>query len=141
MNSKWIQGLIILFAFILLTGCSGNSSDANNNGKALTNKTGGTEEVAEDAIRLTVSLYKGQQFINETEREHQADKSLLRIMQENFFVEEEDGVILSIERVHAKEDEEWVFYIDDEKSDLKPEDYEPQPGDKIQFDLQSTEDD
>jgi len=140
MNSKWIQGLIILIAIGLLAGCSNNNSDTNSNVNLLTNETGESEEVAEDAVRLTISLYHGQQFVNETEREHQSDKSLLQMMKENFYVEEEDGIIYSIERVEADEDEEWRFYVNDEKSDLKPGDYEVQPGDKIQFDLQSIED-
>lgn len=128
----------LFFVVLLLAGCSSNEPEEHSNVNISTNETGSTEEVAEDAVRITISLNNGQQYLNETEIPYEENKDLLHLLKQNFFVEEENGVITSIERQQASEEEqtEWIIYVNDEQVDIDPAEYVVQPGDKIQLDLQ-----
>jgi len=142
MNNWVLRMVTILAAAALLVGCSANgNNETNSNSSVSTNNTGGTEEVAEDAVRITISLNEGTQFINETEVPYEEGAILMDVLEENFFVEQENGDITSIERMEASEEDNtaWMLYVNDELSSVGAAEYEVQPGDKIVFDLQSNE--
>jgi len=139
---KWFLSILTLILAIgLLAGCSSDSNpESSSNVNVSTNNTGDTVDVDEDSIRITISLNDGQEFINETQVPYEENTVLMDVLKENFYVEEKDGFITSIERVQAsKEDHtEWVYYVNDEIATVGAAEYVVQPGDKIVFDLQSS---
>lgn len=140
MNGRWL-GLLTFFIITILfvTACQSNDAEEYSNVNISTNETGTAEVVDEDAVRITISMNNGHQFLNETEIPFEENKNLLHLLKQNFFVEEKDGVITSIERMQINKEEqtEWVLFVNEEKQDVNPTDYVVQPGDKIQLDLQS----
>lgn len=144
--SKWLLRLLsVLVVFGLLTGCA---SDDTNEEATTTNESSEeaesgqqSEEVSEDSVRITITKDKEAEFIHEKEIEIEEGDILMDVMKENFYVEEEDNFITSIERVAPKEDEKkaWMFFVNDEMAPVGAHEFELTPGDKIRFDLQSWE--
>nr|WP_244986894.1 DUF4430 domain-containing protein [Oceanobacillus caeni] len=58
-------------------------------------------------------------------------------MQNNFFTEQVNGQVTSIERQKANEEENllWVIMVNNEPLTVQPAEYNVQSGDKIIFDL------
>lgn len=145
--SKWLIRLFsALVIFGLLTACA--SEDANEEETASTNESSEeaesgqeSEEVSEDSVRITISKDEEAEFIHEKEIKIEEGDILMDVLKENFYVEEEDNFITSIERVAPKEDEKkaWIFFVNDEIAPVGAHEFELTPGDKIQFDLQSWE--
>ncbi|AXI09373.1 hypothetical protein CUC15_10770 [Oceanobacillus zhaokaii] len=140
---KWLYPIITLFMVVgLLIGCSSEESE-NNNTTVSTNNTSQSEEVAEDSVRITVSINDGEEFVDEKEIVIEEGDILMDVMEKNFYIETEfDGTfITSIERVAASEEDKtaWMFFVNDEMATVGAAEYELTPGDKIVFDLQSWE--
>ncbi|PAV29528.1 hypothetical protein CIL05_11740 [Virgibacillus profundi] len=145
--NKWILRLGSIFVvFALLAGCG--SDENNEQNSTSTNNSSGqeesnqeSEEVSEDSVLITISKDEGSEFIHEKEIEIEEGDILMDVMKENFYVEEEDGFITSIERAAPKEDEQkaWMFFVNDEMAPVGAHEFELTPGDKITFDLQSWE--
>lgn len=136
MNRRFLQLLMLVVIISLLVACS--NEHENPDVVVSTNETGDTEVVPEEELRLTISLDNGAQFINEEQIQLDEEASLLKIMRDTFFIEtDEENEIRIIERMEANEDEgiTWHLYIDDEPTDVSPEDYVPNGGEKIVFDL------
>src|SRR5690606_27572696 len=133
---KWKLVLLIFVILIVLGACSSNES--NSNVITTTTNSSDSEEVKEGFIRVTVSMDNGSQYITEEEISIDEGKSLLDVMISNFFIEQSNGKITSIERVKASKDEntEWKYFVNGEEIDVIPRDYIPASGDKIVFDLQ-----
>lgn len=133
---KWKLVLLIFVILIVLGACSSNES--NSNVTTTTTNSSHSEEVKEGFIRVTVSMDNGSQYITEEEISIDEGKSLLDVMISNFFIEQSNGKITSIERVKASKDEntEWKYFVNGEEIDVIPRDYIPASGDKIVFDLQ-----
>lgn len=138
---KWMFPLITLFMVVVLFGCS--SEGNNTNTTVSTNSTSQSEEVAEDSVRITISINEGEEFVNEKEIGIEEGDILMDAMKENFYVETEyDGTfITSIERVAASDEEKtsWMFFVNDEMATVGAAEYQLSPGDKVVFDLQSWE--
>jgi hypothetical protein len=132
-RTRIVGFLIILCSTLLLVACS----DSEPTTTVSTNETGTSDEVPEDAVRITVSLDEGQQFINEQEVQIESGANLLEVMDETFFIEtNEEQEIITIERQGSEEeDTTWNLYINDEPSDTLAKDYTITGGEKIVFDL------
>ncbi|RDW19099.1 hypothetical protein CWR48_08600 [Oceanobacillus arenosus] len=140
---KCMFPILILFMVAgLLIGCSAEENE-NTNTTVSTNNTSQSEEVAENSVRITISINEGEEFVDEKEIEIKEGDILMDVMEENFFIETEfDGTfITSIERVAASDDEKtaWMFFVNDEMASVGAAEYELVPGDKVVFDLQSWE--
>lgn len=145
MKKNMIQYLFILMAALALIGCSDDNenNESNSNTGVSTNQTSQSEEVAEDAIRITISINEGEEFVDEKEVVVEDGELLMDVMEENFYIETAyDGkFITSIERVAADEEEKtsWTLFINGEMAMVGAADYEVSQGDIILFDLQSWE--
>ena|SRR5699024_647092 len=133
--------LILFGSLILLTvvfaACS--NDEENNNTSVSTNESGHSDEVAENLVRITISINDGEQFINEEEVEIEAGENLLEILRKTFFIEtDEEDTITSIERMQVEEEEgtTWVLFVNDDKVDIPAKDYTVSGGERIIFDLQ-----
>ncbi|MFC4022906.1 DUF4430 domain-containing protein [Oceanobacillus longus] len=140
---KWIlQVAVILMTVGLLIGCS-SEDNTEQNTSVSTNETSDSEEVAEDSVRVTISINEGEEFVNEQEIPIEEGDILMDVMEENFYIETDfDGAfITSIERVEASDEEQtaWMFFVNDEMPTVGANEYELSPGDIVVFDLQSWE--
>lgn len=140
---KWIfQFAVIVMTIGVLFGCS-TDDNTNQNTSVSTNNSSQSEEVAEDSVRITISINEGEEYVAEEEIEIEEGDILMDVMEENFYIETEyDGTfITSIERVAASEEEQtaWMFFVNDEMATVGASDYELSPGDVVVFDLQAWE--
>lgn len=136
MKKQIIYFLSLLFIITILAACGTN--DENNNTTVSTSNSG-QSEVADNAVRITISINNGEQFVNEQEVEIEAGANLLEVLEKTFYVDtNEDNEITSIERVKSNEEENttWVLIIDDVLSQTLAKDYTLNGGEKITFDLQ-----
>ena len=139
---KWISYVGVLFLSIgLLLGCSTDSSEQNNsNTRVSTNES--SQELAEDEVRITISIDHGTEHVNEKSISIEEGDILLNVLEENFFIESDDSdFITSIERVEASDEEKtaWMYTVNGEMATVGAGDYELSPGDEVVFDLQSWE--
>ncbi|WP_164219017.1 DUF4430 domain-containing protein [Virgibacillus sp. YIM 98842] len=143
---KWMLQLGVIFTVgLLLIGCGTDEDSAENN--VSTNQTAeqtegnDAAEQNEDTVLITISIDEGSQYVDEKEIPVEEGDILMDVMKENFYVEEEEGFITSIERVSAEEGEEkgWIFYVNGEMAMVGAEDYELSPGEEINFDFQPWE--
>jgi len=128
----------ILFIPFLLIACSEDGQE-NQLTSVSTNETGESEEVADNAVRITISTDDGGQFLNEQEVEIEEGANLLEVLKATFFIEvDEENEITSIERMQADEEDNtsWKLFVNDELSDIPAKDYSLEGGEKIIFDLQ-----
>ncbi|MGJ9456852.1 DUF4430 domain-containing protein [Oceanobacillus sp. CF4.6] len=140
---KWILQLaVILMTVGLLIGCS-SENNTEQNTSVSTNETSDSEEVAEDSVRITISINEGEEFVTEQEIAIEEGDILMDVMEKNFYIETDfDGAfITSIERVEASDEEQtaWMFFVNDEMPTVGANEYELSPGDIVVFDLQSWE--
>lgn len=142
LKNSWVLRFGALLALAgLLSGCS----SANDNGKQVSSEENQAEknadEIDEDAIRITVSVDDGTEYIDEKEVSVEKGDKLLDVMKENFYIETDpdEKNITSIDGVSSEEDEEksWVFFINDEIASGDAKEIELTPGDKITWDLQA----
>lgn len=137
MKNKFIFITSLLLLVVILAACS--KDDENSNTSVSTNESGQTEEIGENAVRITISLNDGEQFVNEQEVEIEEGEVLLNILEDTFFVEtNEEDVVTSIERMQVDEEENttWVLFVNDEQLDTPAKDYTVTGGEKITLDLQ-----
>ncbi|MBR3120747.1 DUF4430 domain-containing protein [Oceanobacillus profundus] len=126
----------------LLFGCS-SDENTNQNTSVSTNNSSQSEEVAEDSVRITISINEGEEYVTEEVIQIEEGDILMDVMEENFYIETaHDGqYITSIERVAASDEEKtaWMFFVNDEMATVGASDYELSPGDVVVFDLQPWE--
>ena len=135
MNKLFIKSTILLI-LILLSACG---DEENTSPIVSTNDTDSSEEVPENAVRLTISMYDGQQFINEQQVEIEEGANLLEVLDQTFYIEtDENNELTSIERMKVSEEEDtsWHLFVNDELSDIPAKDYILSGGEKIVLDLQ-----
>lgn len=138
MKKTQLALLSLLFAFVLLAACSADEQNRQTTTVG-TNETDHSEEVPDQAVRMTISLEDGSQFINEQQVQIEKGMNLLDLLEDTFFVETNDqGEITSIERMRADQEKgtSWKLYINDEAVDIQAKDYTLSGGEKIVFDLQ-----
>lgn len=144
--NKWLKFFsIVLLSFVFLAAC-GNGEDAeeneHSNTSVSTNESSGEDqELAEDEVRLTITIDEGNQYVSEEIVQIEEGDILLDVMKDAFYVEEDSGFITSIERVSDDEDEGkyWMYFVDGEFAAVGAGEYELNGGEEITFDLQSTE--
>ncbi|MFD1065277.1 DUF4430 domain-containing protein [Oceanobacillus locisalsi] len=144
--NKWLKFLgIMLLSFTFLAAC-GNGEEAeeneDTNTSVSTNESSGEEqELAEDEVRLTISIDDGNESVAEEVAQVEEGDILLNVLKDSFYVEEEDGFITSIERVSDDEEEGkyWMYTVDGEPAQVGAGEYELNGGEEVIFDLQSME--
>ncbi|MCC3358278.1 DUF4430 domain-containing protein [Bacillus sp. REN16] len=134
----------LLFALLslgLLFGCS-NDQSTNDKSNTKASETANQEESTE-IVTVVTSKNNGEEIIEEKEIEIDAGKevSLMDIMQENFEIVEKDGFISGIDGVEGSDTDKtfWHIAVNGEDLMVGAADYKLEPGDKIEFDLQSWE--
>lgn len=137
---KWSLYLGVFALIIgLLLGCASDTEEGSNT-RVSTNDSG---ELAEDEVRITISINEGEEYVGEEAVSIEEGDILLEVLQDNFYVETDQGgqFITSIERVEANDEDQtaWMYTVNGEMAQVGAGDYELSPGDKVVFDLQSWE--
>jgi len=132
--------LKIIFSLILaigiVTGCGTDGIDTNDHPS-----TTGQEEVQNVEVDIVISQENGKEILAEETLDVEEGSTLLEVMEDNFDIEEEAGLIHSINGIQAEDDQPyaWMFDINGEMSMVGAADYELEDGDLVEFDFHSYE--
>ncbi|CEI83780.1 hypothetical protein J18TS1_02700 [Oceanobacillus oncorhynchi subsp. incaldanensis] len=144
--NKWLKFLsIMLLSFVFLAACGndeGAEENESSNTSVSTNESSGeAQELAEDEVRITITIDEGNENVSEEVVQVEEGDILLDVMKDTFYVEEDSGFITSIERVSddADEGKYWMYFVDGEAAEVGAGEYELNGGEEIIFDLQSME--
>ncbi|WP_152654648.1 DUF4430 domain-containing protein [Oceanobacillus sp. CFH 90083] len=141
---KWLKFLgIMLLSFVFMAACGNNEEEnENSNTTVSTNESSGNDqELAEDEVRLTITIDEGSQYVSEQVVQVEEGDILLDVLKDAFYVEEDSGFITSIERVSddANEGKYWMYSVNGEAAQVGAGEYELNGGEEIIFDLQTME--
>lgn len=118
--------LVSILTLLVIGGCS------STNDQTTVTSTSQTE-IAE--ISIEVSLVKEDEVFEEKTLNVAAESNLMEVMQANFELEEEGGMITSIDGIAQDADESffWTYMINDEMVNTGAKDTKVHEGDKIVF--------
>ncbi|SNZ10421.1 protein of unknown function [Terribacillus aidingensis] len=120
----------LLLAAGILAGCGTTEKSQQNNQQA--------EQQTE--LQATITLTEDGQEISTEEVAFEEGANLMDVMKENFEVEEEGGMITSIEG-HSQNDGEskyWLYTVNGEMAQVGAADIELSDEDEVAFNLQKT---
>lgn len=132
---KITKALLLMSLGVILVGC-GATKEADQATDTSNSKTTETSEKAEE--KVTIILNDEDTEIASKEITFEKGDFLQDVMEKNFDVLEEDGMIASLEG-HEKDDKEqkyWLYEVNDKQPEVGAKEYELQPGDKIVWNLQ-----
>ncbi len=129
---KIITLLTVVLGFTFLGGC-----------QAATTATKTAESTSEEVANLkaTITLKEADKQLSAKKISFKKGESLLKVMQANFTIKEEDGFITSIEG-HAQDTaakKYWTYTVNGEMSLKGAKELKLKAGDKIVFDLNVTQ--
>ena len=98
-------------------------------------------EVTEIQIEVIISLENGEEVIEEEELTINAGQNLMEVMEDNFDVVNEGGLLMAINDIRAEGDQpySWFYTINGEHAMTGAADYIVEDGDLIEFDFHSWE--
>lgn len=112
---------VLVLSLSFISGCSAtkNASDTSSN----------------KAIEVTVSLIKGSEVIEEKEFSTTEEATLMEAMKEQFDLNEEKGMITSIDGITQDEAQGyyWVYRINNEMINTGANETNLKQGDQIEF--------
>ncbi|MEI4282302.1 DUF4430 domain-containing protein [Tetragenococcus halophilus] len=125
MKKKFVAG-IAFFSALFIVGCS-SEQDAADTSEA-------TSQTQEE-ITATVEIEDEDQTVDEKEIETTTDETLMEVMQDNFDIEEDSGMITTIEDIEQDEDENmyWTYTINDEMVNTGAEETTLEDNDQVVF--------
>lgn len=126
MKKKIAAGLA-LFSTLFIVGCSNEQDSADTN--ATTNQT------TQEQVTATVEIEKEDQMVDEKEIKTTSDETLMEVMQDNFDIKEEGGMITAVEGIKQDEDENmyWTYTINDEMVNTGADETTLEDNDQIVF--------
>ncbi|GAA3024347.1 DUF4430 domain-containing protein [Tetragenococcus solitarius] len=126
MKKKIAAGLA-LFSTLFIVGCSNEQDFADTN--ATTNQT------TQEQVTATVEIEKEDQMVDEKEIKTTSDETLMEVMQDNFDIKEEGGMITAVEGIKQDEDENmyWTYTINDEMVNTGADETTLEDNDQIVF--------
>ncbi|GFK22460.1 DUF4430 domain-containing protein [Tetragenococcus halophilus] len=128
MKKKFVAG-IAFFSALFIVGCS-NEQDAADTSEATSQTSQAQEE-----ITATVEIEDEDQIVDEKEIETTTDETLMEVMQDNFDIEEDSGMITTIEDIEQDEDENmyWTYTINDEMINTGADETTLEDNDQVVF--------
>ena len=128
MKKKFVAG-IAFFSALFIVGCS-NEQDAADTSEATSQTSQAQEE-----ITATVEIEDEDQTVDEKEIETTTDETLMEVMQDNFDIEEDSGMITTIEDIEQDEDENmyWTYTINDEMVNTGADETTLEDNDQVVF--------
>ncbi|BAK95330.1 DUF4430 domain-containing protein [Tetragenococcus halophilus] len=128
MKKKFVAG-IAFFSALFIVGCS-NEQDAADTSEATSQTSQAQEE-----ITATVEIEDEDQTVDEKEIETTTDETLMEVMQDNFDIEEDSGMITTIEDIEQDEGENmyWTYTINDEMVNTGADETTLEDNDQVVF--------
>lgn len=128
MKKKFVAG-IAFFSALFIVGCS-NEQDAADTSEATSQTSQAQEE-----ITATVEIEDEDQTVDEKEIETTTDETLMEVMQDNFDIEEDSGMITTIEDIEQDEGENmyWTYTINEEMVNTGAEETTLEDNDQVVF--------
>jgi len=128
MKKKFVAGIAFLSA-LFIVGCS-NEQDAADTSEATSQTSQAREE-----ITATVEIEDEDQTVDEKEIETTTDETLMEVMQDNFDIEEDSGMITTIEGIEQDENDNmyWTYTINDEMVNTGADETTLEDNDQVVF--------
>ncbi|GMG67792.1 DUF4430 domain-containing protein [Tetragenococcus halophilus] len=128
MKKKFVAG-IAFFSALFIVGCS-NEQDAADTSEATSQTSQAQEEIA-----ATVEIEDEDQTVDEKEIETTTDETLMEVMQDNFDIEEDSGMITTIEDIEQDEGENmyWTYTINEEMVNTGADETTLEDNDQVVF--------
>jgi len=128
MKKKFVAG-IAFFSALFIVGCS-NEQDAADTSEATSQTSQAQEE-----ITATVEIEDEDQTVDEKEIETTTNETLMEVMQDNFDIEEDSGMITTIEDIEQDEDDNmyWTYTINDEMVNTGADETTLEDNDQVVF--------
>ena len=124
-------GLLLALSMSVMVGC-GNTDTVDT-----TASTGVIVESVKAEKGITLEIKEDNQAIKEIEVPAKEGELLGDIMADNLEIEEDNGMITSIEghEQNAKDQKYWLYEVNGEFATVGANDYKVQPGDVITWNL------
>ena len=128
MKKKFVAG-IAFFSALFIVGCS-SEQDAADTSEATSQTSQAQEE-----ITATVEIEDEDQTVDEKEIEATTDETLMEVMQDNFDIEEDSGMITTIEDIEQDEGENmyWTYTINEEMVNTGADETTLEDNDQVVF--------
>lgn len=128
MKKKFVAG-IAFFSALFIVGCS-SEQDAADTSEATSQTSQAQEE-----ITATVEIEDEDQTVDEKEIETTTDETLMEVMQDNFDIEEDNGMITTIEDIEQDEGENmyWTYTINEEMVNTGADETTLEDNDQVVF--------
>jgi len=144
MNKWMLRFGILIVAISLLVGCTSgdnNEDPATNHNQTEVNDNSSVSSENEETISIVISVDHGEEVITEKEVTIEDGAILMDILKEHLDIDEDAGLIESIEGVAQDEDEGkyWLYTVNGEEAMVGANEYELTSGDEVVFDLHSWE--
>lgn len=126
MKKQFAAGLA-LFSALFIVGCSNEQNSADTSAT--------TSQASQEPVAATIEVEKQDQIVDEKEIETTSDETLMQVMQDNFDIEEEGGMITAIEDTKQDEDENmyWTYTINDEMVNTGADETTLEDNDQVVF--------
>ncbi|MFZ0368593.1 MAG: DUF4430 domain-containing protein [Halobacillus sp.] len=133
MNKLYTLLLAILLTAGTLSGCGTQTEEKANAGQE--------EEKQEVSVQVEISKNNGEETLADKEISVEEGTTLLKVMEDNFEVEQSEGYINSIEGIAGNQEKKmaWMYTINGEEAQVGANEYEVKQGDMIVFDYHSWE--
>ncbi|ASF39733.1 hypothetical protein CEH05_11525 [Halobacillus halophilus] len=133
MNKLYALMLAVLLTAGILSGCGTQKEEQANAVQE--------EEKQEVSVQIEISKNNGEEILADKELSVEEGATLMKVLEDNFEVEQSDGMINSIEGISANQDKKmaWMYTINGEEAQVGANDYELKQGDEIVFDYHSWE--
>jgi len=133
MNKLYTLLLAILLTAGTLSGCGTQTEEKANAGQE--------EEKQEVSVQVEISKNNGEETLADKEISVEEGTTLLKVMEDNFEVEQSEGFINSIEGIAGNQEKKmaWMYTINGEEAQVGANEYEVKQGDMIVFDYHSWE--
>ncbi|MBL1225930.1 DUF4430 domain-containing protein [Enterococcus sp. BWR-S5] len=115
---------VLVLTVVFISGCS-----------SAENTSGTSDKRSANEIEVTVSLMKDDAEVTKKEITTAEDTTLMEAMKENFELEEDNGMITSIDGIEQDEAENryWVYTINGEMINTGAKDTTLKQGDQVEF--------
>ncbi|SFF62444.1 protein of unknown function [Halobacillus alkaliphilus] len=133
MNKLYTLFLAILLTAGILSGCGTQTEEKANVGQE--------EEKQEVSVQVEISKNNGEETLADKDISVEEGTTLLKVMENNFEVEQSEGFINSIEGIAGNQEKKmaWMYTINGEEAQVGANEYEVKQGDVIVFDYHSWE--
>src|SRR5699024_9183174 len=113
MQKRVIQLLTISSIVFVIVGCSNNNELTSNNTTNTNNVENVENEEGQIEVLISITKEEGEEELASKEVEVEEGAILMDVLKDNVEIEEEDGLITSIDGVEADDSEQiaWMYFV------------------------------